>query len=139
MRSGAFHISPKIEQQENNTKYYSLIDEHDFLDDQGNPRTTEENNDKIMAKAMPNKPSKHMTNTQMQYRFYIRTEQNNTFYNPVPIASSVKDKKTFQFINSVCKNNTTFKEVSQSIFDKYLTFLKTKNIRWLNAAEREIK
>lgn len=115
------------------------MDEHDFLDDQGDPRITEENDDKIMAKAIPNKPSKHMTNTQMQYRFYVRTEQNNAIYNPVPIASSVKDKKPFQFINSVCKNNMTFKEVSQSVFDKYLTFLKTKNIRWLNAAQREIK
>jgi hypothetical protein len=139
MKSGAFHISPSAEQQENNTKYYGLIDEHDFLDDQGDPRITKENDGKIMAKAMPNKPSKHMTNTQMQYRFYVRTEQNNTIYNPVPIASSVKDKKPFQFINNVCKNNMNFKEVSQSVFDKYLTFLKTKNNRWLNAAQREIK
>jgi len=139
MKSGSFHISPSAEQKEYNTKYYGLIDKHDFLDDQGDPRITEENDEKIMAKAIPNKPSKHMTNTKMQYRFYIRTEQNNAIYNPVPIESLVKDKKPFQFINNVCKNNMTFKEVSQSVFDKYLTFLKTKNARWLNAAQRELK
>lgn len=118
---------------------YGLMGEEDFLDDSGNPRIKSDDNPKIMAKAIKTKLSKHMTESRISLRYYIRTKPNNIIYNPIKIESSVKDKETFNFINNTCKNNIDFKEVTQSIFDKYLTFLRTKNVRWLNAAQRELK
>jgi hypothetical protein len=134
-----FTIKPSLI-EEQKTALYCLIGNEDFIDDNGNPRISSEDNPKIMAKAIPNKPSKHMgTADKMQLRFYIRTKQNDIIYNPVTIASSVKDKEAFDFINNTCKGGVSFKEVPQSVFDKYISFLKTKNIRWLNAAQRELK
>lgn len=139
MKPGVFHIKPVAQQTEQNTEAYCLVGHEDFTDDKGNPRITNDQDNRVMAIAIPNKPSKHMINTQMQYRFYIRMNNDETIHNPVPIASTVKDKKPFDFINNTCKGGSSFKEVSQSVFDKYVTFLKTKNNRWLNAAQRELK
>jgi hypothetical protein len=30
-----------------------------------------------------------------------------------------------------------FKETTKQVFDKYINFLKTKNVAWLNNAERD--
>jgi|APCry1669188879_1035177.scaffolds.fasta_scaffold37010_4 hypothetical protein len=139
MKSEAFHIKPTQQETKQNIDSYCLINNQDFIDDKGNPRITNDQDNRVMARAIPNKPSKHMTNTQMQYRFYIKMDNNITIHNPIVLASSVKDKKPFDFINNTCKSGSIFKEVSQSIFDKYITFLKTKNTRWLNAAQRELK
>lgn len=133
-----FTIKPSKEELK--SALYCLIGNEDFIDDNGNPRINSEDSPKVMAKAIPNKPSKHMgTTDQMQLRFYIRTKQNDIIYNPVTIESSVKNKETFDFINNTCKGGLSFREVPQSVFDKYVSFLKTKNIRWLNAAQRELK
>jgi hypothetical protein len=133
-----FTIKPSKE--ENKSALYCLVGNEDFIDDNGNPRINSEDSPKIMAKAIANKPSKHMgTTDQMQLRFYIRTKQNDIIYNPVTIESNVKNKETFDFINNTCKGGLSFREVPQSVFDKYISFLKTKNTRWLNAAQRELK
>ena len=137
---GIFNIKDNQEQTLNNSSYYSLIGEEDFIDAQGNPRINSEDNPRVMAKSIPNKPSRHMTNlNKMELRFYIKTKQNNIIYNPIQLASTVKDREPYGFINNTCKGGIQFKEVPQSVFDKYLAFLKTKNVRWLNAAQREIK
>lgn len=133
-----FTIQKKTTDNDQNL-LYGLMGEEDFLDDSGNPRIKSDDNPKIMAKAIKTKLSKHMTESRISLRYYIRTKPNNIIYNPIKIESSVKDKETFNFINNTCKNNIDFKEVTQSIFDKYLTFLRTKNVRWLNAAQRELK
>jgi len=138
---GIFNIrSNSQEEKIQDSMYYGLIGQEDFLDDNGNPRISSEDNPKVMAKAIPNKPSKHMVSTaRMELRFYIRTKQNDIIFNPIQLASNVKDRETFGFINNTCKGGVQFKEVPQSVFDKYVTFLKTKNTRWLNAAQRELK
>jgi hypothetical protein len=137
---GIFNIKSNSEEKTEDSTYYGLIGEEDFLDDKGNPRISSEDNPKVMAKAIPNKPSKHMTSkARMELRFYIKTKQNDVIFNPVQLASNVKDRETFGFINNTCKGGVQFREVPQSVFDKYVTFLKTKNIRWLNAAQRELK
>lgn len=133
-----FKTSISSTDTEQNNEYYSLIGEEDFIDNNGNPRISLENNSKIIAKAIYNKPSKHITNNKTYRRFYILTTQNNNLINPLPLASNVKDKEAFSFINNTCKGGAKFKEVTQSIFDKYITFLRTKNLRWLNSAQREM-
>jgi hypothetical protein len=138
----SFNIKPKITEDTGNKEslFYCLVGNEEYIDDNGNPRVSLENDKRVMAKAIPNKPSKHMTNgSGMQYRFYIMSKPNDIIHNPVQLATTVKDKEAFNFINNTCKNSIQFKEVTQSVFDKYITFLKTKNIRWLNAAQRELK
>ena len=137
---GIFKIRDNQEAQELKNMYYSLMGKEDFLDESGNPRLTLEDSPQTMAKALLNKPSKHMGSiTGLQYRYYIRTKQNNIIFDPVEILSNVKDKETHSFINNTCKGGVQFTEVTQSVFNQYITYLKTKNSRWLKSAQREIK
>lgn len=137
---GIFNIKPNIDQQQASNEYYCVIGQEDFVDENGNPRIKSDDDPKIMAKAMANKPSKHISPlNKMELRFYIKTKQNNVIFNPVPIESTVKDKEAFSFINNTCKGGIQFQEVPKSVFDKYVSFLRTKSIKWLNAAQRELK
>ena len=41
-------------------------------------------------------------------------------------------------MSKIGKNEYNFSKVNQRVFDMYLNFLRTKNIAWLNNAEREL-
>jgi hypothetical protein len=43
-----------------------------------------------------------------------------------------------RFLAKIGKNEWSFKSVNKDIFDKYVNFLRTKNIAWLNNAERDM-
>jgi hypothetical protein len=43
-----------------------------------------------------------------------------------------------KFLSKIGREEWQFKEVNEKIFDLYLNFLSTKNIAWLNNAEREL-
>lgn len=119
-------------------KYYVLQGIEDFLDDYGYPRSNDYS-DNVCAKAVADKPTKHFGDTRgKDYRYYIRMDADQELFNPVQILSSVKDKKSNHFINSVCKSTDSFKEVSPSIFNSYIEYLKSKDIRWLKDAQREL-
>lgn len=137
---GVFNIRENQTSANLKNMFYSLIGKEDFLDDKGNPRIETENSPHTMAKALLNKPSKHINSTaSLQYRYYIRTRQNNVIFDPVELLSKVKDKENLSFINNVCKDGIQFTEVTPSIFNQYINYLKTKNSRWLRSAQREIK
>lgn len=110
-----------------------------FLDDEGNPRTEDVNSPHIAAKCVKNKKSKHFQQNSYYYTFYIRSTPNDTLYNPVTIYSPIENKRQFDFIDKVCKDKWSFKEVSHSTFKKYVEFLKTKSLSWLKDAERDLK
>jgi hypothetical protein len=55
-------------------------------------------------------------------------------FNPVSIYGVEKDKN---FLDRICRSNSKFKEVNHKVFDLYVKFLQSKNISWLNNAERE--
>ena len=118
------------------TKLYTLIGQETYIDDDGCPRVEIENN-MVFAKVVQNKPSKTFNNGH-QYRFYIKTNPNKIIHNPVE-TYSLKEKDSHAFLNKVCKAETVFTEVTQSIFNQYINFLKTKSIRWLDSAQRELK
>jgi hypothetical protein len=46
--------------------------------------------------------------------------------------------KSEKFLSKIGRKEYNFKQVNQEIFDMYLNFLSTKNIAWLNNAEREM-
>lgn len=131
----------KIKSDTKESIYYTLIGNEDFLDDNGNPcKNTQDSH--VYAKAVKNKlPKAFQSNTfnneTVGYSFYIKTLPNKVLYNPIQLYSIKSSKPSF--IDSVCKNNDQFTEVNQTIFEKYIAFLRTKNTQWLTEAQREIK
>jgi len=120
-------------------QYYCLLGKQDYIDEYGNPRVTEMDDDRVVAKAVQSKRPKHFNDTKTYYRFYIKMNPNSQMFNPIDYHSSIQDKSLFAHVNQVCKHTWQFKEVDKSIFDKYILFLKTKNIQTLKDIERQIK
>jgi len=122
-----------------NNKFYCLLGNEDYIDEEGFPRCNVDNQE-VSAKIVFSKKSKHFADTDRIYgRYYIKLDPNSKIFNPKPILSSIKDKDSLNFINNVCKNDWVFKEVTPQIFQKYITFLKTKNLSWLKEAQRELR
>jgi hypothetical protein len=122
-------------QQKFETKLFTNNSNASFFDEEDNPRSSEDN-DKTYAKAVKNKPSKHFSNGEkFSFSFYIKTNPSKVIYDP----NSINDTKIHSFINKVCKSEWSYREVSESVFNKYINFLKTENVQWLNNAQRELK
>lgn len=117
-------------------KFYTLIDYQDFLDNNNNPCLSKLS-DKVYAKAIFNKKTKHISDKKKYYTYYVLMNPKNELYNPIQLHSSIKNKTNF--IDKVCKSEWSFKEVEKSVFDTYIDFLRTKNIRLLNKANRSLK
>lgn len=123
--------------QEN--KFYCLIGNEDFLDNEGFPRKNSDN-ENVVAKIIYSKKSKHFADSQKSFgRYYIKLDPNSKIFNPKKILSSVQERNSLDFINNICKTDWSFKEVTPQIFQKYIMFLKTKNISWIKDAQRDIK
>lgn len=110
----------------------------DHLDDDGYPKVNKDN-DKTYAKKIKSKKSKLVSDKNIAFRFYIKTDPNNNIINPIVLFSDKNhDTRSNDRLNKTCKQKEQYKEVSESIFNQYLEFLKTKNSKWLNAAQREV-
>lgn len=125
INSGNFIYQPNADiSKETSNKticYYAVLGDHDFIDNENKPRTQNE--------------SKHTLAKRINNKFYIRVGTYGRIYNPIGMFSEGKSDK---FVAKVGKKEFDFKEVNQKIFDLYLNFLSTKNIAWLNNAEREM-
>lgn len=132
-----FIFNPK--NQDSTEQLYCLIGKEDFIDEEGYPRLNDSESDNVVAKSIQNKKGKNIVSSQNYCTYFLRISPNLKLYNPINRLSPVKDKRQYNFIDSVCKEKWMFKEVNKQTFDKYLTFLKTKNISWLKDAERELK
>jgi hypothetical protein len=104
---------------------YSFLGEHDFIDSENNPRLNNESS-KVLAKYFK---------TETSCRYFIKVGTYGKIYNPIGMYSEGTENK---FLARIGKNELSFKEVNQKVFDQYLNFLRTKNIAWLNNAEREM-
>ena len=126
-------------QQDNyETEYYTLMGLEDHLDSDGYPKLSKDDN-KTYAKKVKSKKPKLVSDKNISFRFYIKTDPNNNIVNPIVLFSDKNhDTRSNDRLNKTCKQIEQYKEVSQSIFNQYLEFLKTKNSKWLNAAQREI-
>jgi hypothetical protein len=122
-----------------NDEFYCLLGHEDYLDDNGFPRTNDEN-ENVVAKIIFSKKTKHFADSNKSYgRYYIKLDPNSKVFNPKQILSSIKDKDSLNFINNTCKKEWDFKEVTPQVFQKYITFLKTQNLSWLKDAQRDLK
>lgn len=108
--------------------YFTLYGNHDFIDDNGNPRANQNNTKHILAKQI-NSDNKNQT------YYYIKVGAHGRIFNPIGMYSEGKQQK---FLSKIGKNEFEFEKVNQKTFELYLNFLRTKNIAWLNNAEREM-
>lgn len=121
-------------------KFYCLSGYEDYLDDEGYPRL-QKDSENTSAKIVFSKKPKHFadTATKSYGRYYIKLDPNSKVFNPKKILSPIEEKNSLSFINSVCKNEWSFQEVTPQIFQKYIRFLKTQNLSWLKDAQRDLK
>lgn len=120
-----FTPNPNKVDKEKTVEFYTLIGKHKFLDKDKNPRL-ENDCDSVFAKKIINESS---------YKYYIKVGTYGKIYNPIGLFSEGTANK---FLARAGKKAWEFKEVNSKIFDMYIKFLRTKNMAWLNNAEREM-
>lgn len=109
---------------ESTTDFYTLIGNQEFTDSEGKPRSNNENKN-VLAKCVHGNKD----------RYYIKISPQGRIYNPIGMFT---EGKSNDFISTSGRNAFGFKEVSQHVFSLYINFLATKNLAWLNNAEREM-
>lgn len=123
--------------------FYTMIGHEDSIDENGNPIVHDGLSTKVFAKAINNRKPRELVRNdspfgKSSYRFYIKVNPESQPFNPKKF-HTVNDQNKLSFIDSKCKDGWFFKEVSQTVFDKYLLFLKTENLKWLKETQRELK
>lgn len=114
------------EQSKEINKYYTILGDQDFIDEDSRPRSNTDSS-KVVAKSLSTQNNKE--------RLYIKVGTYGKIFNPMGLFSEGKNNK---FIAKVGKKEFEFKQVNNKIFNLYLNFLSTKNLAWLNNAEREM-
>jgi len=120
-----FNIDREKAKIEPITEYYTIIGDQDYIDEDNNPRL-EKDTEKTLAKKIIGENNKA--------KFLIKMNSDGKFHNPTNIHS--KQKLTSGFLDKKCKS-PKFKNVTFSVFNMYMKFLKTKNLSWLYNADRE--
>lgn len=105
--------------------FYTIVGKHDKLDNENNPIIAKDTGEAYAKKVILNGKTK----------FYIKTGAYGKVYNPIGLYSEGTAAK---FLAKTGKPAWQFKEVNGRIFDMYVSFLRTKNLAWLNNAEREM-
>ena len=122
---------------EENSKFYTSYQYKEFVDEDDNYRVKSSNN-KVFAKAIKSGLSRDMTVKGAQhYKYYIRCYANKSAFDPFP-KYTISDNKN-SFIDKICRPETLYTEVNQSIFNNYLNFLKTENAQWYNRVLKDMK
>jgi len=105
---------------------YTITGMEDDCDENGCPIIKDNEAESVFAKKILRKNG--------TAKFMVRLGSNGKLFNPVSIYGLEKDKT---FLDRICRSNSKFKEVNHKVFDLYVKFLQSKNISWLNNAERE--
>lgn len=106
-------------------KNYTMLGYQEYIDDDNKPRVSDDS-DKIFAKTI-------LANQRVRY--FVKVGAYGKLFNPMGMFSEGQENK---FLSKIGKNAFEFKEVNMRIFDLYLNFLTSKNIAWLNNAQREL-
>lgn len=126
MKDDFVFVQKNVPQTLKEYEYFTMLGDHDFVDNQDRPRARTENH-AVVAKtsSIDNRPM----------RFFIKVGTYGKIFNPIGMYSEGKNSK---FLSKIGRKEFEFKEVNQKIFDLYVNFLSTKNLAWLNNAEREM-
>lgn len=106
------------------TELFTILGSHTFIDDADRPRVNADK-DALAKKLITNDSTK----------YYIKIGHNGRIFNPMGMFSEGKNNK---FLSQAGRKEYEFKQVNRDIFDMYVNFLSTKNIAWLNNAERSL-
>lgn len=118
------------------SKYYTTFLYQEFMDEDQCYRLSKDS-DKVFAKVIKSGLSRDMRNHDpAQYKYYVRGNNGKYLHDPFP-KYTINDNKS-SFLDKVCKNDQQFIEVTKSVFEKYITFLKTESNQHLISAQREI-
>jgi hypothetical protein len=112
-------------QQETLAELFTVLGKEDFLDKERNPQLKSESEEVFARRAIRKDGS---------IKYSVRLSNTGKLFNPLSIYGQ---EQNHSFLNRVCRSNNKFKEVNQKTFNWYVKFLKTKNVAWLNNAERE--
>lgn len=121
-----FKIQNNKEPENSSYIYYTILGSQSELDNDGNPICDDKKSCLAYIKNYgPN-------NSQ----YYIKVGTYGKIFNPIGLYSEGKQNK---FLSKIGKEEYTFERVNKKVFEMYLSFLRTKNIAWLNNAERELR
>ena len=109
--------------EETKTIYYTSMGNEDSRDSEDNPVCVDP--EVALAKKVYRK----------QLTYYIRIGNDGKIYNPHGLFSEGSHNK---FLKRLGKPQWKFTKVGHKVFSMYLNFLKTKNVAWLNNAQREM-
>jgi hypothetical protein len=109
-------------------EYFTLIGSEDFIDNNSLARLKIDSEEHTFAKKVVRKNG--------TTKYMVKLSNSGKLHNPVSIYGVDTDRS---FLNRVCRSNNKFKEVNQRAFEWYLKFLNSKNLAWLNNAEREME
>lgn len=104
---------------------FTILGHHQYLDDLKRPRLDDENKSLAKCVSVGDRPP----------RFYIKVGTYGKIYNPIGLYTEGQSEK---FLAKIGRKQFEYKEVNQKVFEMYVSFLTTKNLAWLNNAEREL-
>lgn len=119
-----FYTQKTVDKKDNTNitvTHYTVIGDHDSIQD-NKPITNDET--KSLAKTIE---------TNGNTRYFVKIGAYGKLYNPIGMYSEGKDKK---FLSKIGKNQFEFKQVNMKVFDLYVEFLRSRNVAWLNNAQR---
>ena len=108
-------------------KVYTMKSEEDFLDEDGFPCLSPEKKDESQALA------KEVIFPSGKSKYYLKRGRYGRLFNPIGLYSEGMSHRRRNGIPE-----WTYKPSQKKTFELYINFLKTKNIAWLNNAEREL-
>lgn len=126
MDNNLFKIKDRANFDTYSYTYYTLFGQHESLDQDGNPLTTDAKKGYAYART---------NNTNNTDNYFLKVGLYGKVFNPIGLYSEGKENK---FLSKIGKNEYNFTKVNKKIFDMYINFLRTKNLAWLNNAEREM-
>jgi len=112
--------------EQDSNKYYTCFGEQDFLDSEGYSRVSAKS-DRIYAHTNVDEYG--------AVNYFVKANRYGKLYNPTGMYTEGQHKRFNKMIGA---NEFQFKKVNLRVFELYISFLKTKNVAWLNNAEREI-
>lgn len=126
MDDNLFRINPEQKDNLYRYTYFTLFGQHSDFDNDGNPTTDDEKKGFAYNRLNTNDKTE---------QYFLKVGLYGKIFNPIGLYSEGRENK---FLSKVGKNEYNFTKVNKKVFDMYLNFLRTKNLAWLNNAEREL-
>jgi hypothetical protein len=105
--------------------YYTILGSNSSIDSNNNPIAKDKKSALAYTKVINNED-----------QHYIKVGLYGKIFNPIGMYSEGRQNK---FLSKIGKQEYNFTRVNSKVFDMYLNFLRTKNVAWLNNAERELR